>query len=106
MATSLSSVILDTPEAKIFELTVPQNDAIRTETVHTFAGLTMTNFNAVPREYFMVDVTPATANPTVTTTISISAISTLGFTTVATSVGGAAVNRTYRVYMHSRRFYQ
>lgn len=105
MAVTHSSVQLDSPEAKIFELTVPQNDAIRTATVLTFAGGNMTNLNAAPIEYYVVDRTTAATNPTVTTSISISAVSALGFTVVATSVAGAAVNRLFRVYMHTRPFY-
>ncbi len=106
MATSISNAILDTPEAKIITISAPENDAIRTQTVHTFGGANMMNLNAVPQEYYLVDTTNAAVNATVTCSLAISAISATGFTTVATSVAGAAVARTFNLYIHTRRFYQ
>jgi len=106
MATIVSAV-LDTPEAKILLVNVPENEAINTPSVLTFGGVGLTNLKAVPQEYYSVDIT-ALNQATVTSTFSLTSVTNLGFTICKTSVagGGGALARRYWVFIHTRRFYE
>jgi hypothetical protein len=111
-AFTAGGVLLDSPEAKVFQIDVPENDPVNTPTAMTFAGAGplgggMGLLNAVPQEYYAIEVTPNAAVPTVACRIAINGMSTTGFTVLKTSVQSAqAVNHTYQVYVHTRRFYQ
>jgi len=105
-------VLLDTPEAKVFQIDVPENDPVNTPTAMTFAGAGplgggMVALKAVPQEVYAIEVTPAASVPTVACAIAITSVTTAGFGVLKTSVQSAqAINHTYQVYMHTRRFYE
>jgi len=106
MVMSINAVILDTPEAKIFHINVPEDDAIGDQ-AFTFVGLTMTSFNSAPMEKYIQEVTPINTVCTGSgVTVAISAISATAITFTKTSAVAAAITRVFRVYLHSRRFYQ
>ena len=96
---------LSTNEAKILRVRVPQGDAAGANTNLVFANASLPNLNAVPQEYFVVDVTPGGAN-LVTTTLSIVSVATNSITVCKTSAVGAALDHDFDVYLHTRRFYQ
>jgi len=103
---TVGGIVLDSPEAKIFDIDVPEGDPVDTATALTFAGGNMVALNAVPQEVFFTETTEAADAPTVTCNISLDLISRTGFTVVKTSVAGAAVTHRWHVYIHTRRFYQ
>ena len=111
-AFTAGGVLLDSPEAKVFQIDVPENDPVNTPSAMTFAGAGplgggMGILNAVPQEVYWIEVTPVAAVPTVACCISISAVSTVGFNIIKTSAQSAqAINHTYQVYIHTRRFYE
>jgi hypothetical protein len=105
MATIVNAT-LDSPEAKIVQINIPENEAINTPSVLTFAGAGLTNLNAAPVEYYANDIT-VTGQDTVTCTFSLTAVTALGFTVTKTAVagGGGALQRRFMIYFHTRPFY-
>ena len=97
---------LDGTEAKILYFTLPEADAVNTSTVITFGGCGLTNLNAAPVEFYVTEITPTGAAPTVACAFTITATSAFGFTATKTSATVAnAVVHTYAVYFHTRPFY-
>lgn len=104
---AFGTVILDSPEAKIFNVTINENEAVATDTLMLFAAGGMTNFNQAPQEKYWVEITDAAIVMTIDVAFGISAPTTTGFTLTKTSAAGVGpIVHTFRVYMHSRRFYQ
>lgn len=108
MATIYTGIVeLDTPDYKIFEIAIPEVDAINTVTALTFAAGGISNFRGVPQVYWVVDVTPAGDAPTVGVTFGLFNVTATGFSTHKTAVTAAtAVNHTFRVHMMMGREYE
>jgi hypothetical protein len=97
---------LDSSEAKILYFTLPEADVINTATVITFGACGLMNLNRNPEEFFVTEITPANAAPTIATWFTITAATTFGFTATKTSVTVAnAIIHTYAIYFHTRPFY-
>ncbi len=107
MAVAFGIVTLDTPEAKIFDVTITEDEVVGTDNLMLFAAGNMTNFNQAPQEKYWVETTATGIVMTIAVTFGISAPTVTGFHLVKTSAAGVgAIVHTFRVYMHARRFYQ
>jgi len=107
MSVAFGNIILDTPEAKIFEVVITEDEAVNNQTNMLFAAGGMTNFNQPAQEKFWVETTDTAIVMTIDVAFSIFAPTTMGFQLVKTSAAGVgAIEHTFRVYMHARRFYQ
>jgi hypothetical protein len=106
-ATFLGSV-LDTPDYKIFDISIPEIDAATDAVVFTFAANGQSDLRAAPQFYYSLPHTPFADSPTDTTTMSIPAVSRTGFTIMKASatVPLSGASQTFRVYMVAKRFYE
>jgi hypothetical protein len=106
MATGFGAALLDTPEAKVFTFRVDENDPAGTETVLTFGAVGMVNMKAAANEKIVCEVTPAATLMTTGVTIAVHTPTIFGVTITKTSVDtGAALDHTFRIFLHSRPFY-
>ena len=104
MAALHAGIVLDTPHYKIFDITVPEVDAVAQEDILTFGGGGMSNFQGAPQVWWCINHTEAAIDPTVTVNISIHTVTALAFTVCKTSVTAAtAVLQTFRVFMTDKR---
>ncbi len=93
-------------KARIFDLTVPEGDAIGVPSVITWAGVGISDMDADPEVKFCVNRTPAASAPTGAANISIYAVTRAGFTAMKTAVAAGAVDQVYRCYMYSKLFFE
>ena len=107
MAASITGFLLDTPTYKIFDVAVPEVDAINVDTALTFAGATMQNFAGAPQTYWATEITAATDTPTVNCNMALHAVTALGFSVFKTSVTAATADvHTFRVWMTTLSLFQ
>lgn len=109
MPTTFAGIVMDTPQYKIFDILVPEDDAINVVTILTFNAGGLTDFDEDPQVFWSLEETQVGATPTVNTTVGIYAVSATGFRTMRDSVAPGApsgVSHTYRVFMTSRKIWQ
>jgi hypothetical protein len=105
MATGFGAIVSDSAEAKIFTFRVNEADAAASSTVLSFGAVGMVNMNRAAVEKIVCEVTAAAAAPTAGLTISVHTPTQFGITITKTSAIAAAIDHTFRIYLHSRPFY-
>jgi len=108
MAQAFGTVVLDTPEAKIFNVTVLEDDTEAADVgLMTFGSAGMCNMDAPAAEKLVCEVTAQAATPANAVTISIHDPTIFGFRMTKTSVAVATgFTHTFRIYLHSRSFFR
>ena len=103
MATTIAGFVVDGPDYKIFDIVVPELDAVTLTTALTFGAAGMSNFAGTPQLWWATEITSNADAPTVNADISIYSPSTTGFSTFKPSVTAATVQvHTDRVWMTTK----
>jgi len=101
MATTFTSATptYNDGKVKVFSINVPADDLINVATILVFPDGGMTDFEGTPNFWYCYETTNAAAAPAAVTKVSIYNVTRFGFSTMKTTIAGAAHTHRFTVVM-------